>query len=235
MNYNFFSHHSSLFIFPLLFIPLGINHLFKLHQISKPRNKKIEDPLVEYYNKSKTYFTSSFTTELSAKYQENIDPIFYVKKDFEELMKDNLNYLEKQWKTRVLIEYTPRGNIIMFYNPYKMGFSYYCDSTGIPYPVLNAVAMKYVIMFKCRDFFVDECLIQNLQTNCSFVYDSPLLPIYFIESTTKDSIVKKKISSNYSQSGGPFAKLKQYKTNPIATMPQSVKQKSDFQYENEYT
>jgi hypothetical protein len=225
MNYKNFSHHSSLYIFPLLLIPLGINHLFKLHQVLKPRNKSIEDPVIKYYNKNKTRFLSSFT-ELSSKYNENIDPVFYIKTEFGELMKDNLNYLEKKWKTRILIEYTPRGNIIMFYNPYKMGFSYYCDSTGIPYPILNAVAMKYVIMFKCRDFFVDECFIQNSQTNFSSAYDSPLLPIYFTECNTKDSIVKKKLATNLSHSDGPFAKLKQYKLNPIIEPLKIMQQKS---------
>ena len=129
-------------------------------------------------------------------------------------MQDNLNYLEKKWKTRVLIEYTPRGNIIMYYNPYKMGFSYYCDSTGIPYPILNAVAMKFVIMFNCRDFFIDECFIQNLKNECPLVYDSPLIPIYFIENEKKSSNVKTSIkikSSKCDQNTAPFAKLKDYK------------------------
>ena len=111
---------------------------------------------------------------------------------------------------RVLIEATPRGNVIMFYNPYKLGFSYYSDSTGIPYPILNAVAMKYVTVFYCRNFFVDEHFIHTAKKGGSFIFDSPLLPILFSEP--KPVVSDKKPLSN---TKGPFAKLKNYKTNPV--------------------
>jgi hypothetical protein len=42
---------------------------------------------------------------------------------------------------------------------YKQGFAYYSGQTGIPYSVLNAVSMKYVMMFRCRDFFMDENIL----------------------------------------------------------------------------
>ena len=64
--------------------------------------------------------------------------------------------LDKQWKTRYLFEKTPRGNIVMYYDIFKEGFAYYSDQSYIPYCQLNSAAMKYVTLFKCRDFFVDE-------------------------------------------------------------------------------
>jgi hypothetical protein len=88
-------------------------------------------------------------------YNENIDAIFYSKPEWTELLKDENNYLEKKWRTKILIENTPRGNIIMHYDAYKLAFAYYSDQT-VPYQVLNAVAMKYVLTFFCRDFFMDE-------------------------------------------------------------------------------
>jgi len=97
-------------------------------------------------------------------YNENIDAIFYSKPEWTELLKDENNYLEKKWRTKILIENTPRGNIFMHYDAYKLAFAYYSDQT-IPYPLLNAVAMKYVLTFFCRDFFMDEIVLP--ETNIS--------------------------------------------------------------------
>jgi hypothetical protein len=54
---------------------------------------------------------------------ENIAPIFYNKKDFNNFMMEGETHVEKIWRTRILFESTPRGNIIMFYDAYKLGFS----------------------------------------------------------------------------------------------------------------
>ena len=72
--------------------------------------------------------------------------------------------LEKKWKSRILFEPTPRGNIIMMYDTYTEAFVYYIDTSGTPYKLLNAVAMKYVLTFRCRDFFVDENKIPDGMT-----------------------------------------------------------------------
>ena len=207
--YKYFSQHSGFFILPFVIVPLGIHFLIKQILLLKPKIKHFIDPDLEYYNKKKDRFIYIFKDSF-VKYNLNIDPIFYIKVELDELMKNNSNYLERHWKSKVLIETTPRGNIIMFYNPYKLGFSYYSDSTGIPYPILNAVAMKYVTVFYCRDFFVDEHFVQNSKKNGLLIFDSPLLPILFTEP--KSLIINKKQSTNID---GPFAKLKNYKTNPI--------------------
>ena len=89
-------------------------------------------------------------------YNSAIDPVFYSRKELTELLKDEDNVLEPKWRAKILFESTPRGNIIMHYDAFKQGFAYYADQTGIPYSILNAVAMKYVRFFRCRDFFIDE-------------------------------------------------------------------------------
>jgi hypothetical protein len=63
-------------------------------------------------------------------------------------MTESNTELEKMWRTRILFENTPRGNVIMFYDPYKLGFSFYCDQKIISYDILNAIATKYVRMFR---------------------------------------------------------------------------------------
>ena len=122
-----------------------------------------------------------------------------------ELLTDENNNLEKIWKTRVLFENTPRGNVIMYYDAFKQGFAYYCDQTSIPYYLLNAVAMKYVITYRCRDFFVDN---QETPEN----NPSPLLKN---EEPTKSQNTNDKESSNKPIKSTAFAKFKNY--NNVAT------------------
>jgi hypothetical protein len=78
------------------------------------------------------------------------------------------NDIEPIWKQRILLENTPRGNILMSYDPFRFGFSYYADSANIPYVLLNAVAMKYVRYYRCCDLFMDN----------ETPFHSPLIPLY---------------------------------------------------------
>ena len=92
-------------------------------------------------------------TELA---NSNIDKCFYDIKLHSQTVEDVNNELEKTWKRRIMMENTPRGNIIMYYDAYKQGFVYYSDNSNIPYFVINAAIMKYVLLYKCRDFFIDD-------------------------------------------------------------------------------
>jgi len=69
------------------------------------------------------------------------------------------NDLEKKWRSRILYVSTPHGSIMMYYDAFKHGFAYYCDRMGLNYRLLNTVAMKYVMTFRCVDFFVDETVV----------------------------------------------------------------------------
>jgi len=64
---------------------------------------------------------------------------------------------EKKWKRRVMIVHVPMiGNIVMYYDIFRLSFAYYSDTKGIHYNILNACAMRYVGMFHCMDLFMDE-------------------------------------------------------------------------------
>ena len=67
-----------------------------------------------------------------------------------ELSKERLEGL----KNSIIMERTPLGNVIMFYDNNREGFTYYTDN-NIPYRFLETVARKYVIMHNCRGIFVD--------------------------------------------------------------------------------
>jgi hypothetical protein len=174
--------------------------MFALGVYARPIHQKsfIEENS-EYINPIKSRFLLTFESEAS--FDENIDPLFYNKKEYTEHMTDTKNTLEPQWKKRILIENTPRGNIIMYYDAYKLAFAFYCDQKVVSYDVLNAVAMKYVIHFRCRHFFLDEFIVpkENL---------SPFIKLYFTEEAKPKQITDTKKT---------FAKLRDYtKDHPNA-------------------
>ena len=91
----------------------------------------------------------------------------------------------------------------MFYDPYKQGFSYYSDSQPISYAVLNAVAMKYVRIYRCRDFFIDDETTPEKEP-------SPFIQIHMVEKK-KPKDADKNSSGKSMFKDAPFAKLKKYK------------------------
>jgi len=174
---------------------------FVIQPIKEKEEEKDEkdekDEKEEYNEKQQQWFVDSYDSSID--YNENIQKEFYMKEEYDKLIVQNNNVLETSWKRRILIEHTPLGNIIMFYNAYKQGFAYYCD-VNIPYNILNSVAMKYVLKYFCRDFFIDNSVVPK--HTCS-----PFLHIHEIEKSKEHN---KKIDITK----GPFAKLKTYKPEP---------------------
>jgi len=166
------------------------------------RPPTILDETTKYIENQK----SRFLKKLETPNNTNIDPLFYSKSEFQEMLVDVSNPLEFIWRTRILFENTPRGNIIMHFDAFKLGFTYYSDS-NIPYSVLNAVAMKYVTIYNCHDFFLDN------EVTCK---DSPIFKTHFDDNTKKDSVNFEENKNNDSQKNqkflenAPFAKLKNY-------------------------
>lgn len=176
------------------------SYVMKKYLCLKKQPEPVIDEVQEYTNKAKQILIKTFkqdNTEANA----NIEKEFYVIEDYINVMKDANNKLEQTWKLRTLIEYTPKYNIVMYYDPYKQGFSYYADIQPISYDILNAVAMKYVTTFRCRDFFVDNGVTED-HTN------SPFIQIHMTEKTKK-----KEVDSKSTTIDGPFVKLK--KNNKI--------------------
>jgi len=171
---------------------------YYLGLLDTKRPPSILDKDNEYTAPLKAKFLQTFT-ETNIDYNENVDAIFYDKKKLGEYMMESNTELERIWKTRILMEITPRGNIVMFYDAFKMGFSYFCDQKTISYDLLNAAAMKYVRLYRCRDFFIDESILPEDST-------SPLIKIHFTEDAKK----------NKNQTTA-FAHMKNYgKENPNA-------------------
>jgi len=194
------------------------NKRFFFKKIDSPKKKDVEiDEKEVYIKKYEHLFSESY--ESNVDFNENIQKEFYIKEEYDKLIVQPNNLLESSWKRRILMEPTPFGNIIMFYNSYKQGFSYYCDE-NVPYVFLNAVAMKYVLKYFCRDFFIDNSIVPK--NTCS-----PFLHIHEIEK-------KKETSKTIDVTKGPFAKLKTYKPDSKVTFQSTEPEKKPNFIKNKF-
>lgn len=181
---------------------LGFLGLSKKQSIDILSTKSLKTLQEEYADKYRTAFLRTFEEEKeedeAEKWNSNIDNVLRDKEALAEIVKDADNEMERKWKRAILIENTPRGNVFMFYDIYKQAFSYYCDQAVMPYDIMNAVAMKYVMMFRCRDFFMDSGVIPKKREDENTSKES--------EPSSSQPIVKKK------EENQPFVKFKSYNT-----------------------
>ena len=148
---------------------------------------------------------------------QNIDPICYSLTEFQKWILQENNTLESEWKRRILMEYTPRGNVIMYYDIFKHAFAYASDNY-IPYNVLNACAMKYVVTFHCIDFFVDSTILpEDILSPFSLLQNEAEI------KKKEDAEIKKK-DRGISFINAPFAKLKTY-SSIVSSESESNKEK----------
>lgn len=192
---------------------LIVNYIFFIIQYirtfnNKPPTKLIEiKPYVEtQFDKSCKKYAKFYNTETPDE-NSNIDPVLYDFDKRKEIFVSVDNEMEKQWKSRILIENTPRGNVMMYFNPYLLSYHYYSDEQIIPYKILEQVATKYVVMFRCKDFFID-------------VEKRPRNQILDVLQKEEDSLKSKKMKVNditkcvniQSDSKDVFAALKDYRS-----------------------
>ena len=189
--------------------------IFSLSIENKP-TITIIDEINDFIKKIETNFKKKGGIN-DTDFNSNIEPEFYNKKQLDEILRIENNTLESTWKTRNLFINTPKGNIIMYYDPYKLAFSYYSDTSSMNYKLLNAVAMKYVYSFYCKDLFIDNEITSESE--------SKLIDILFKEKSTKKEDKKEdKSKVKISLDNAPFAKLKKY-TKPTKDNKDSAKEK----------
>lgn len=208
-----------------MFITLLVNFFLSLNLItnffrkffsSPDSNEKLvvisshEKRLLQVTNK----FKESFNNQ-TINWNENID---------NNLTSDEKGIAEKKWKSRVMTNYTPRGNVLMMYDIYTEAFIYYADNSGIHYSTLNAMAMIYALRFRCRDFFVDEDYIpdENLPSQIVRFHEMERK-----ENDDKTNFVKDLIHENAS----PFAKLKSRAQSNEISLPTKTTMRNRFIYQ----
>lgn len=166
-----------------------------------PKKKKVE----MYVEKESKKFMELFKNEKDM--NSSIVKEIYDSKLFKELLSDSDNLEEKKWKTRIMYENVYREDdknvgIMMYYDLYKQGFVYYSNDSIISYRVLNAAAMKYVRMYNCIDFFMDEKIVEDCGKKLE------LKKVFYEEEKKKKDNEKKEEEKD---NRDVFAKLKNYK------------------------
>jgi hypothetical protein len=221
------------FILFLSYLSNGFRKLIAFFDEKPEESKEVKKTETDLFiEKRQTMFLKTFedTNKDLLQWNLNINYVFYSKSQYQEMIKDTKNPLEQQWKTRILFETTPRGVVIMYYDPFKLGFSYYSDQT-IPYNILNAMAMKYVVNFRCRDFFIDEQIVPEntpLPILKLLLEDKPVNgKAEKNEKTKGDENIKERLRN------APFAKFKNY--NKISNKVQENQKKGEKKDENDTT
>ena len=135
----------------------------KKHELALQKIKEMEQRKMNPLLQERALFDQLFhEDEKKAVVNRNIVPELY---NYETLEKMQLESEEENiWKQRILMQNTPHGNLVMFYDLYRQAFAYYADS-HISYAVLNQCAMKYVRIYFCRDFFVDTTVLPTSFVN----------------------------------------------------------------------
>jgi hypothetical protein len=132
----------------------------------------------------------------------------------------------KQLKNNILLEKTPIGNVLMFYNYEKESFSYYSDF-NIPYHYLETIARKYIITFDCANLyiFIDEELekLTLIQEETKMFQKEHTLAVFAkFKSYNKNNSISNTISQP----------IKQTKTQSINMKKIPIKEKSNrYTYE----
>jgi hypothetical protein len=130
--------------------------VYKTYNYFAPAQKQILQKAPPDYDKIyKKYIDIYAIPEKNPEANLNIDNDLYDYEKRKEIFAEENNDCEQHWKRKLLYESTQRGNVIVYYNPYKHAFMYYSDEYSIPYQLMQYIAKKYVVMFRCRDFYID--------------------------------------------------------------------------------
>lgn len=122
----------------------------------KPQKKQEEKPKQKTYEEIYAKYINFYLNTPEEQANSQISPDLYSNEKRKLMFEDPNNNIEKEWKSRILIENTQQsGNIMMFYDCYRMEFVYYSDMQIVSNKALHYTAMKYVVINKCRDFFID--------------------------------------------------------------------------------
>jgi hypothetical protein len=130
---------------------------------AEKKEVKFED---KYLDRIRAIPNEILFTEDELKSQENLFPEFLkraqnatsAKINEDDIREEVQNHIfQKRFdhlKHNFVMELTPLGNVVMYYNNQKEAFDYYADNV-IPYRFLEVVCRKYVLTYNCRALYVD--------------------------------------------------------------------------------
>lgn len=186
---------------------------FNLTKPTAPTSVYKSEPDYETVYKKELAF---FKTDPIEKANSNIEKELYDYDKRKTIFAESANETEKRWRSRILIEHTYRGNVIMYYDSYRMAFAYYSDEQVVPHKALYHAAIKYVVRYRCRDFFIDMDVFP----------DNPMIEVLKKE----DEILKTKSKPTYNPEGEikkPPVKKEKEKPNPVFAKLKDYRNKKD--------
>jgi hypothetical protein len=144
-------------------------------------------------------------------------------------------------KNNFILEKTPLGNVIMYYNNFRESFEYYSDNT-IPYRFLETVSRKYVKTFNCKQIYFDMEIELRKQKEAQELKElkeleelKELKELKLLEDSLKGNVELEKKKN-------VFAKFKSYNTEsgtgkvnrgvapPKNSIPNNTMKKKDEKY-----
>lgn len=128
-----------------------------IENFNEEGDELVEETTLEERNEYRTNLINQLREE-SNKLKNQIesdDGLNNIKNDVQRQANDYIinNRIDKL-KNSYVMEKTPQGNVLMFYNKERSSFTYYSDST-IPYRYLEVVGRKFVKILNCRPLFID--------------------------------------------------------------------------------
>lgn len=175
-NYYFFLNNIFVIILFTQFLVLLLNsdmHSIYCHQEEEEEIIEESKPIIKYEDKYKDKFE---------------------KLEYKSTSESRLEELNNSF----IMEMTPHGNVIMYWNQKNGVFSYYSDGT-MPYRFLEVVARKYVIMYDCKD-------------------------IYYVMEEQMKEVIMETVSKKKEETPSVFAKLKNYNHSSIESVKKSGQQ-----------
>jgi hypothetical protein len=171
-----------------------------------------ETPLEVYLRTRREAFVATYDADGAAndaKHNANTEEVFYDRAAFARAVAEPDQAFEKRWRARIIHETTPIGGIVMYYDVFKDGFAYHCDSvSSAQYAVLNAVAMKYVRVFCCRDLFVDDAAPPRASPLSAAAADEVRA-----ENDKKRAALDAMAKTTVTAANSPFVKFRTYNKN----------------------
>lgn len=210
------------------------------YMIKRNVNNYFNPPIIQSVYKSEPEFETVYKKELAFFKTEpienansNIEKDLYDYDKRKTIFADPANEVEKRWKSRILIEHTYRGNVIMYYDSYRMAFAYYSDEQVVPHKALYHAAIKYVVRYRCRDFFIDMDIFPDNPMIEVLKKEDEILKTKSKPTYNPEGEIKKPVKKEKEKPNPVFAKLKDYRNQKDNAKDQKDKVK-DHPFSNKF-
>jgi hypothetical protein len=194
-NENLFNSILSISLFN---VSIFVCYFLQINNKNYEKDSDKKDPFLLYENKYKQKYKQLETVDLDKETLQNL-------------------------KNKIVIENTPKGNVLIFYSSEDEVFNYYSDTKDIPYHYLETIARKYVIQFNCKKIYINMIDYMKTSDQLENKYKQNKNPLFVDykfynksqsrgnKNDTKKYIVKEK-SNRYSYCGKikEFSFLKPY-------------------------